>query len=542
VRLIGIKNLRTALCLGIAGLTASWAGITFAQTANHQTLDSYRIETEDCPGCGTPAIASQEDAAAYLNYIRSIVADGSGSAGDFARDDDNDDRDDDGEQVVFLDFDAGGAPTFPVCNSDGTVFGVFSDHVYTRKERKKITARIRADYEEFEYKFVTSPPKNGPFTTLSIGTNDAPLDCSQGSNLTIFPTGGISILFGAAEKIDFRNQDRSDNAFADASLWEFLIQLDPSGMLFQSFSGLTIADFASAGAAVSEAVSNQTANTGAHEVGHILGLRHQNAFGAPGDGLPATGAISPFDFVPVFPGPSEATETVLHTMASGASVGLTLTGSTITDRFFSERSATRLAITEEGKVISESFTQREDGNKIKLKELDVPNTIIVGQNADAHLEVKALVIQGDISMPFEVDQYTFKGKAGDFFNAELISVIGEGLSFQDGIVGQLSLYFVNRDQSLTLVASNSQSFESIFDAEIFDALLPYDGRYVVEVSAPDEFFFADFDGDGVLDPFPLSLAGGADLLAGSYSLQVYMCNKELDDDEHNDDDDDDDDH
>ncbi|MEL7488668.1 MAG: hypothetical protein AAGJ87_15795, partial [Pseudomonadota bacterium] len=237
-------------------------------------------------------------------------------------------------------------------------------------------------------------------------------------------------------------------------------------------------------------------------------------------------------FVPIFDGPSEASETVLHTMASGASVGLSLEGSTITDRFFSERSAVRIAVAEEGKVKTEEqiFSKRRPG-RIKLKELDVPNTIVEGQNAAADIEVDALVVEGNIDVVGEVDSYTFRGRAGEFFNAELVSVIGEQLTFEEGIIGQLRLFQIDRDGTETLIASNFQSFESVFDSEIFDAVLPVNGLYRIEVSAPDEFFpFGDET------PFPLSAAGGGDLLTGQYSLLAFTCVKELDDDDDDDDD------
>ena len=67
-----------------------------------------------------------------------------------------------------------------------------------------------------------------------MGQNDAPEDCSQGSNITVFPSGGVSILFGRADGIDFLNKNKSDNAFAEASFWEFLAQLDPSGGLLEA--------------------------------------------------------------------------------------------------------------------------------------------------------------------------------------------------------------------------------------------------------------------------------------------------------------------
>ncbi len=543
-----LKKMKSGLNVGAALFALSALAAPIGASASEDIeLNSYRIDTNDCPGCGKQLLTTEDEVLSFMSDMRAAFADGDGDDFDFSNssnndDDDDDDDDDDERQIVFLDFDAGGAPTFPVCTDAGTVFGIFEDHFYTEAERDAITARIRADYADFDFEIVRTPPASGEFTTLFIGQNDAPEDCSAGSNITVTATGGVSILFGAAESIDFLNSNRSDTAFADASLWEFLAQLDPSGGLFEAFSGLSVVDFdGNLLLAVSEAVTNQTANTGAHEVGHIQGLRHQNSFGAPGDGLPDTGAIAPTEFVPVFDGPSAASETVLHTMASGASVGLGLTGSTITDRFFSERSAVRLAVNEEGRVRTEERIRRRDDNRIRLRELDVPNTIIEGQNATAEIIADGIVVEGSLDFEGEADSYTFRGRAGEFFNAELISVVGRSLSFDEGILGQVRLFLVNDDGTETLVASNLQSFETVFDAEIFDAVLPETGTYRVEVSAPDEFFPADFDGDGALDPFPLSLAGAPELQTGLYSLQVYVCVKALDDDDDDDDDDENDD-
>ena len=77
----------------------------------------------------------------------------------------------------------------------------------------------------------------------------------------------------------------------------------------------------------------------------------------------------------------------------------------------------------------------------------VPNTIEEGQNENARIKVNAAVVNGEISAVGEVDSYTFRGRRGEFFNAELISVIGRNLSFAEGIMGQLRLYKVNRDGS-----------------------------------------------------------------------------------------------
>lgn len=526
------RHLATGLALGL--ITALTSPVVTAQEESAFEINEYRIESWDCFACApSPIMDSVADLQSYLADTRAVLDGNAYSDGVYTVNRErsaarrNSARRD--TQVVFLDFDAGGDPTFPVCFTTGQLFGIFNDHVYTEAERDTIQARIEADYGDYNFRFTQDEPTSGEFTTILFGQNDAPADCSQGSNITLTPTGGLSILFGQAEAIDFLNQNMSDNAFADASLWEFLAQGFGAGT-FEALSGLSVADFGGdLTAAVSEAVVNQSANTGAHEAGHIQGLRHQNSFGAPGDGLPSTGAISPFEFVPTFDGPSDADETVLHTMASGASVGLSLTGSTITDRFFSERSAVRLAVNEQGRTVTEDSVKRKK-NRIDLKNIRTPNTIVEGQNEDARIRVDAVVLEGSIDELGEVDSYFFRARGGLFFNAEIIPILATGETFEEGILGQVSVFLQNKDGSETLVAFNAGSFESIFDREIFDAVLPENGLYRLQIAAPDEFFPVDLNGDGVLDPLPISTAGGApELLTGNYQVLVFTCEKRLND-------------
>jgi choice-of-anchor A domain-containing protein len=513
--------------LSLVALQVSSALATSAD--DEHALKEYRIETNDCLGCGAVEIKSQIELKNYMTQMNALLSERTSGTSSITTTTSVSTITVD-PQVVFLDFDAGGQSDFPVCNTDGTVFGVFQDYVYSQAERDAIQALIASDYEQFNYTLTQKAPTQGEYTTIYMGQNDAPLDCSEGSNITVTATGGVSILFGRAEAIDFLNKNKNDNAFADASFWTFLVQLGGTS-LFESFSGISVTDFdGDLSAALSYAVVNQSANTGAHEAGHIQGLRHQNSFGAPGDGIPDTGAISPFAFVPVFDGPSNATESILHTMASGASVGLGLTGSTKSDRFFSERSAIRLAINENGLLKTESEIEAQDINRINMRALDVPNTILVGKNSTAEeLEAEALVVKGNLDIVGEQDSYYFRGKAGEYFNAELISATVEGLSFVEGILGQVSIYLINADETETLVSTNSRSFESLFDTEIFDAELPKTGLYRVEISAPD-IVFSDFDGDGEYDALPLTEVGGGDLLYGQYSVQMYTSGKALDSD------------
>jgi len=513
---------------------------SFAQSTDNSSvvLESYNINSDHCLGCGPVKLNSEADFADYLSSSRGQLAQRV-----FDKANNNPILQDRfsrflsrlGTQIVYLDFNNVGDPTFPVCALDATgapagLFGIFNDHVYTQEERDNIQSNIEADYSDFNFVFTQEEPAFGEFTTITFADNDAPADCSEGSNISITAAGGISVLFGRADEIDFGNRNKQSGAFTDISVWEFLSQF-AGGQFFEIFANLDVAnDFdGDITAAVSFAVTNQGANTGAHELGHTLGLRHQNSFGAPGDGIPNTGAISPFDFVPVFEGPSDADETILHTMASGASVGLPFDGGVNLDRFFSERSATRLAINERIERLTQNEERRngQRRDRVSLRRIYVPNTIVEGQNEDAFLDVKASVVEGNMSVIGESDSYFVRARKGDFLNAELVPVIATGQTFEEGIIGQVRVFLVNKDGTEEFVGSNIRSFESLFDTEVFDIEVPKNGTYRIEVTAPDEVFIADFDGDGVIDPVSLTAAGAPELQTGDYSLLVFTCNKRL---------------
>jgi len=97
-------------------------------------------------------------------------------------------------------------------------------------------------------------------------------------------------------------------------------------------------------------------------------------------------------------------------MASGASVGLPFDGGVNIDRFFSERSATRLAINERFDRLTVDETRRNGQRKdrVQLKRILVPNTIVEGKNEDSFLDVKARIIEGNLTATGETDSYIRK--------------------------------------------------------------------------------------------------------------------------------------
>ncbi len=408
-------------------------------------------------------------------------------------------------QLVHLNFEQS-SPTFLAIAFTG-VPEVFVSHEYTQTERDAVQANMEAAYSQFKVKFTQTAPEQGDFSTINF-------ECQTESGMCINFGGGI--LFGRAESIDLGNANRNDSAFADASLWEVIAQLDPTGGFLTAVSGIPVID-GDVQAALSTAIVNQASNTGSHELGHNLGLRHHDSFGSPGNGLPSTGVPSPDAFFPVFDGLQNGDEAILHTMASGASVGSGLTDSTTRNRFFSERSAMKLKAAERGKITEESIFSTAQA-RIPFHEVQVPNTIVEGDNAGKMLKVKASIISGSIDVAGEADYYRFyNARPGLSLSAEFN---GFDVAVGDSVIGALRLFYVEQDGSFTLVAQNFQNFEG-FDAFLIDAPLDRKGDYLLEVSAPNFVSFG-YNDDGSPILFPLDETGNGALRAGDYNLTMYV--------------------
>jgi len=409
-------------------------------------------------------------------------------------------------QVVYLNFEQS-SPVFTAILWEGIPMQ-FTSHQYTQEERDAIQANIEADYKGFDYEFTQIKPQNGEYSTLNF-------ECQNDGQPCISFVDGI--LFGRAQSIDIQNAIRDDVAFVDASFWEVLAQLDPSGDFFSRNSGIPIID-GDVQAALSIAIVNQASNTGAHELGHNLGLRHHDSFGSPGTGIPTTGVPGPWGFYPVFDGPMNGDEATLHTMASGASVGSGLQDSSNKDRFLSERSVIKLASAQRDRIVDENSVS--GGNKkVHLRKVVAPNTILEGDNAGGKLDIREALIRGQISEINEVDSYRFKAKAGEYISAEFN---GFDIPVGSPVIGALELYHIADDGSHTLVAQNYQNFEG-FDAFLIDAYLEQGGDYVLKVSSPNEISFG-YDGQGQPVLFPLLENGYGTFRAGDYNLSIYAVN------------------
>ena len=265
-------------------------------------------------------------------------------------------------QLVFLDFDT---------------FTDKGEIKYSPEQRSEILENIAADYELFDFSFTLTEPTEGDYSTLFFNAG---------------PTGGL------AEKIDFRNLDKNDTA-----------TINVNGLL--DFPDVTVVGLSSF--------------IGAHELGHLQGLRHGDSFAPIEEGLPSTGIPTNLDYLLPYPGPADADETTRRIMASPLSVGQEIPEAN-EDAFFSERSAVKLAFNEGGTVVNEKRRRNNSiatAQAIEFTSLDVPNTLLSGDNACKDFLVEAVVVTGSVRRAGDVDFFSFEGKAGEHFQFEVLSQV-----------------------------------------------------------------------------------------------------------------------
>ncbi len=258
-------------------------------------------------------------------------------------------------------------------------------------------------------------------------------------------------------------------------------------------------------AATSENFVFLSVKIAAHELAHLMGLRHKDSFGPIGSGVHSPPGVTGFN--PIYAGPAGGFETFDHLLTTGASVG--------SDRFndlrglyFGEREAVKLAFafSDLNSGSSSEFVGNETGSlggshdsiatalPLDFVTLAVPNTLQDGLNSEKEFFVEAASVLGSIKLDSlgdaESDYYSFTGRAGELVNIDVSS-----LALRDNATTTNASDYIDSivrvyDSSGNLVsyfggdAVNDDEFEST-DSTIIDLLLPANDTYYIEV---DTFF------------------------------------------------------
>ena len=351
---------------------------------------------------------------------------------------------------------------------DFNTYELPGQHFYTQAERNAIQAQITADYSAFSYVFTQTQPQSGPYTPIYF--NDPTL---------------VGLEGGISTGIDWRDLDISGTTTLTAAGLN-VIPPDSAGVNVNDFLGgpgepaASSADFIGLSATIA-----------AHELGHLSGLEHGDAYGPIGSGIYS--GVMPNLYNPAYPGPIDASQTILDIMASGASVNATLEDA-INDPFFGERESIALSFGENGSPTNEEAAAHDSMNNaqpIALAPLVVPDTDLEGTNADKVFNVTAADVVGylgETDGASNTDYYSFTGQAGTLINFQLMSVAltrsvaPNGTAATEYNQGPFNTYLVIYNSSGQVIEYNDDSFQDS-DSSIIDLSLPYTGTYYAMVTS-----------------------------------------------------------
>lgn len=401
-----------------------------------------------------------------------------------------------GTRIVWLDFDSQTDP---------------GEHVYTEIERTAILARIADDFAPWDV----------------LVTQVQPLATDEFAHVVFNAGVAGEAVGGLAEKVGFRELVDS-----------FTVRVDVNIFLDNGGNDLP---------ATTENYIALSSTIAAHELAHSFGVRHQDAFGNPGDGIYE--GLSPERFRPTYFGFSNADQTPNHLIASPASIGTTLVHAA-GNPYFGPRESLKLSFAESGNVIAELAPSSKttvnvlggpvisqaignlDGMRIPL--ITSPDGI---NNVFGETNVGVAVVLGEIEIDSatnrsESDYYSFAGTAGQVVTVEVLSQ-----SLRHRISNTIDSVLRIYDPSgnpVTATAStgivpvlNDDSFES-GDAVLIDVVLPSTGTFTVEV---DTFSFQNAEYASLPNDLNVDVAAfcGADPSnfncvdtdTGRYELLIY---------------------
>jgi hypothetical protein len=212
---------------------------------------------------------------------------------------------------------------------------------------------------------------------------------------------------GTSTGIDFRNVAAIDTASVNALLaFDFLGETMPSP----------------------EDVVKASINLAAHEIGHLEGLRHHDAFTPIGSGVPGSAVAA--EFTPPFPGPTMAPNTYMDVQSLTLSLpgGFTLTQLTA-DLVVGQRDAIKLAFNADGAFYLESSLPGGAGGSdpataspLPLKTIGIPNVVPPGDPIHGMpLVADVIAVKGETFDPFDSDYFSFFAYAGDRIQIEVLS-------------------------------------------------------------------------------------------------------------------------